>query len=108
MVQADGSVHKTYHDTNAEPVLATFPNASALGLKFRYLKLREGDCLVYSKRSLHMSDPRPYWKDPTVRIDRIATNVRAFVGPRDQRAGTFEFAPGHPFGQSGKRRPPTM
>ena len=108
VLQQDGSLHKTYHDTKTERVLATFPNASALGLKFRYLKLREGDCLIYSKRSLHKSDPRPYWKDPSVQIDRNAANVRAFVGPRVRHAGTFEFVPGHPFGQGGKNRPPGM
>ena len=61
----DGSIMKTLNiapnnaDTFPTQPLKTFADVNELGLKFRYLDMHAGDCLIFSKRTLHMSDPGP-------------------------------------------------
>ena len=50
--------------------LRTYPRIDDAGLQFRYLGMEPGDCLVFSKRTLHMSDPRPMWRGD--RVERLA------------------------------------
>jgi len=63
-------------------------------LSFRYFNGSEGDALVFSKRTLHMSDPRPHLlRDLRERPpDRLAISVRAAVKDAD---GGLNFWPGH-------------
>lgn len=41
-------------------------------LQFEYLDMKPGDCMIMSKQSLHMSDPRPH-------LEGIPSNRRAFA-----------------------------
>ena len=49
-------------------------------LNFQYLAMRSGECLIFSKRTLHMSDPRPHLPEyDGVSVEnntRLAMNVR--------------------------------
>lgn len=53
--------------------------------------MKKGDCLIFSKRTLHMSDPRPHLEGASV--NRLAMNVRVLVKPRDR--STFNVWTGH-------------
>jgi len=57
----DGSIIKTLNTAGSFPTqpLKTFADVNESGLEFRYLDMHAGDCLIFSKRTLHMSDPGP-------------------------------------------------
>ena len=61
--------HETYRDTQ---------------LSWRYLNMTPGECLVFSKRTLHMSDPRPHLSGrvPVGQLRRLAMNVRVAIRPK--------------------------
>ena len=61
-----------------------------------------GECLVFSKRTLHMSDPRPHLDPnrpdfiPVGQLQRLAMNVRIVVRPR-RGARQMNFWSGHEY-----------
>ena len=87
-----GGIVKTFHDQNKpESLLKVFSSVNESGLKFQYLDMHAGDCLILSKRTLHMSDPRPSLAGKT--INRLALNLRVIVREKDD--DTIPFWPGH-------------
>ena len=79
--------------TSPDIPLKIFSNLTESGLEFQYLDMHAGDCLIFSKRTLHMSDPRPWLagKPPT----RLALNVRLIIRDKDEDA--ISFWPGHAY-----------
>ena len=55
-----------------------------LDLKLSYVDAQPGDCLIMSKRTLHMSDPRPHLAGTAVR--RLAINMRVVLRSRVDNA----------------------
>ena len=80
LLQADGSITKVHHnlDPNECP-LAQFKDTDSIDMRFQYLDMRPGDCMIMSKRTLHMSDPRPHLEGNS--IERLAMNVRVLIKP---------------------------
>lgn len=68
-----------------------FSNLTESGLEFQYLDMHAGDCLIFSKRTLHMSDPRPLLAGKAT--NRLALNVRLIVREKDE--DTIPFWPDH-------------
>uniref|UniRef100_A0A7S3B575 Uncharacterized protein n=1 Tax=Haptolina ericina TaxID=156174 RepID=A0A7S3B575_9EUKA len=92
LVQQDGGVVKAHHDTSDEECpIKSFSSLEDAGLRFRYLDMRPGDCVIMAKRTLHGSDPRPHLRGETV--DRLAMNVRILIKPKGRR--TFNIWTGH-------------
>ena len=62
--QSDGGFIKAINDMDqnfdSDIPVKTFSDFNETGLEFRYLDMQAGDCLILSKRTLHMSDPRPF------------------------------------------------
>ena len=70
-----GSVRKTLNKyLYAEPTVKVYNSLDDLQLSLEYLAMQPGECLIFSKRTLHMSDPRPHLKNLKVR--RLALNMR--------------------------------
>ena len=87
-----GDILKTFHDGRMpETPLKIFSAFNESGLEFQYLDMRAGDCLIFSKRTLHMSDPRPWLAGSSPK--RLALNVRLII--RDQDEDTIPFSPTH-------------
>ena len=87
-----GGIIKTLHDINSpENPLKLFSSVNDSGLEFQYLDMHAGDCLIFSKRTLHMSDPRPFLAGKPRK--RLALNFRVIV--RDKEEDTIPFWPGH-------------
>ena len=83
---------KTFHDGSVpESPLKVFSTFNESGLEFQYLDMHAGDCLILSKRTLHMSDPRPLLAGNPPK--RLALNFRVIV--RDKDEDTIPFWPGH-------------
>ena len=96
LMQADGSVTKVLHDaSDVEPPLQRFDSLEASGLRFEYLDMAPGECLVFSKRTLHLSDPRPHLDGEDV--GRLAMNVRVLLRPADRPS--FSVWAGHRYFQ---------
>ena len=76
--------------------LKQYADLASTKLAFAYADLEPGEVLVFSKRTLHMSDPRPHvLADLRARFpDRLAVSVRAAVVARDA-AGGVPFWPSH-------------
>ncbi|KAH8053300.1 hypothetical protein JL722_9523 [Aureococcus anophagefferens] len=90
-----GATKNTYLGTQFPMPLKTYGSwERGAKLSFRYFNGTEGDALVFSKRTLHMSDPRPHLlRDLRERPpDRLAVSVRAAVKDAD---GGLNFWPGH-------------
>ena len=66
---------------------------STLGIKLSYLDMRPGDLLLFSKRQMHMSDPRPALRD--VVNTRQAAHGRVVVRPAGARG--IVVWPGHAY-----------
>ncbi len=89
----DGTIMKRINDfdrslDNDIPV-KTFSSFNETGLEFRYLDMHAGDCLIFSKRTLHVSDPRPFLAGLSVK--RRALNVRIVL--RDKGKDTIPVFP---------------
>jgi hypothetical protein len=79
-----GSVRKTLNKyLYAEPTIKVYDSIDELQLSLEYLAMQPGDCLIFSKRTLHMSDPRPHLRNLDVR--RLALNMRASAPPQPPR-----------------------
>ncbi len=90
----NGGIVKMFHDLNSpEAPLKVFSTFNESGLGFQYLDMHAGDCLIFSKRTLHMSDPRPLLAGKPPK--RLALNFRLIV--RDKGEDTIPFWPGHIF-----------
>lgn len=93
----DGTVQKTHHDNRhsyalgPERVEAVYSSAAACAITFAYLAMQPGDCFVFSKRTLHMSDPRPRLHGRA--CNRIAVQLRVVV--RRPGEDTIPFWAGH-------------
>lgn len=76
----DGTVLKMLNDNKTTTVIHKYASLDSLGLQFEYLDMQPGECLVFSKRTLHVSDPRPHLKKQNV--PRIAFIFRVVLRPR--------------------------
>ena len=74
-----GAALKLHHDSNphGELCVKRFVPPETLDMSFSYLGMTPGECLIFSKRTLHMSDPRPLMKGERAR--RLALNVRVLI-----------------------------
>lgn len=61
-------------------------DAASCGLRFRYVDARPGECLIMSRTTLHMSDPRP-WAAGRPAVDRRAVTMRVAIKPPPQQRG---------------------
>lgn len=95
LVQRDGSVLKLLHDARktGEFPLRRFESIDEIGLKFEYLDMAPGDCVIMGKRHLHMSDPRLLVEK--IPNDRLAVNVRVMI--KEKGADTVPFWPFHDY-----------
>lgn len=95
----NGAVRKLSHtarSTKGEETLREYPDVDAAGIAYSYLDMAPGECLVMSKRTMHMSDPRPHLRGicPT----RLALNMRVILAqPGDDGSFTLPFQPDHPY-----------
>ena len=72
---ANGRVRKTLNkNLTCESTLKKYASVDDVGLSFEYLAMCAGECLVFSKRTLHMSDPRPHLRG--LQTNRLALNFR--------------------------------
>lgn len=92
----NGIVVKTHHTT--EPVEApinVFENIEACKFTFKYIDMKPGECLILSKRQLHMSDFRPALEKNF--SDRLAIHMRVIIKKPD--SGSITFWPNHPYAE---------
>lgn len=96
----DGGMQKQFHDKSKhECPLKRFKSIADARLKFQYLDLKPGDCLIMCKRQLHMSDPRLLLKGK--KNDRLAVNFRVIVR---NEAGKIPFWPFHAYNYACNQR----
>jgi len=97
VLSRDGTVVKTFHDKRFPPEcpLKIFASADACGLTFAYLAMQPGDCLIFSKRTLHMSDPRPHLRSEP--ITRLACEARIIIRPEGTDILPFWY--NHPYAE---------
>jgi len=96
-VGEDGTVRKVLW-ASGMPAKA-YSTVEEAGLGFRYLNMSAGEVLVFSRRTLHLSDPRPIWHGLAAdggEIRRQAMHVRIALRPPGWGANrTLPFGPGH-------------
>ena len=90
---AGGRVRKVLNKCLAsEATLKEYERLDDVALGVHYMALQPGECLIFSQRTLHMSDPRPHLrKEP---VNRLALNVRVIL--RDHTAAV-RFCSDHPY-----------
>ena len=92
-----GAVQVVHNEGGIAPrVCREYGSISELSLRFSYVDARPGECLVMSKRTLHMSDPRPHLAGRPV--NRLALNMRVLFKPRGFR--TVGLNPSYPHNSS--------
>ena len=94
-----GNVSLHHHTTDAyEPVYKSCSNCTleGLGIRLHYLDAQPGDILVFSKRQMHMSDPRPTLRGVTNM--RKAAHGRFVVKSKGEQG--IRFWTGHPYVRS--------
>ena len=91
--QSNGSVLKIRDDGNVHEgfVEARYATLQETKMKFSYLDMKPGECMVMNPRTLHISDPRPQMLNE--HIYRLAVNVRVIIKPRD--ASSLNIWPGN-------------
>ena len=97
--QPDGSLTKQLHLFSSMPPIKGYPHWQDANMTFEYLALKPGEVLVFSKRTLHFSDPRPHMHN--LPIDRLVMNMRIVV--KDKWGVPFQ--PEHPYVTNGKIPP---
>ena len=81
-INSDGSLG--VNEFESQLPLKAFSSVEEAGLRFRYLNMSAGEVLMFTKRQLHFSDPRPVWRGAAkhgMDIDRLAFNVRFVLRP---------------------------
>jgi len=99
-VNEDGSMTKNMHfmqDMSMQP-LKGYARWQDANLTFEYLQPKPGEVLVFSKRTIHFSDPRPHLAK--LPVDRLVMNMRIII--RDVHG--VPFRPQHPYINSLPRR----
>ena len=90
----DGTMSKLRHtEDRPEYPLKGYARAADANLSFHYMDLDAGDCLLWSKRTLHMSDPRPHMRGAW--NERVAAHLRVSV--RSRSHGAIDYWPNHPY-----------
>ena len=90
----DGTMSKLRHtEDRPEYPLKGYEQASSANLTFHYMDLDAGDCLLWSKRTLHLSDPRPHMRGGG--NERVAAHLR--VSARERPHGAIDYWPNHPY-----------
>ena len=87
----DGGIVKVINDFDSMAPSKFFSDVSEAGMEFRYLDMHAGDCLIFSKRTLHSSDPRPFIAGFPPK--RRALNMRVII--RDKGKETIPVFPGY-------------
>lgn len=83
------------HDLSfPERETGAYATVDELDMKFDYIAAKPGECVVWSKRTLHMSDPRPLLEKRTVK--RKVIQIRVVLRPMDTSQKTLVFNPDHP------------
>jgi len=94
-VNEDGSLTKNLHLMYAMHPVMGWGRWQDANLSFEYLRPKPGEVLIFSKRTLHFSDPRPYMHG--LKVDRLVMNMRVIV--KHPQYGV-PFQPNHPYVQS--------
>jgi len=90
----DGSMTKLRHtEDRPEYPLQGYASVHDANLSFHYMHLEAGECLIWSKRTLHMSDPRPHLRGGT--NERSAAHLRVAV--RAHPGAALDYWPNHPY-----------
>jgi len=90
----DGTISKLQHtEDRPEYPMRSYTSAREANLTFNYMDLAVGDCLLWSKRTLHMSDPRPHLRGGV--NERVASHLRVAV--RATAGGPIDYWPNHPY-----------
>lgn len=77
--------------------LRRYKSVADAGLSFKYLNMSAGECLLFSKRTMHLSDPRPFLRRQVApgHLARLAMNLRVLV--KEPGATTIPFWSGHKY-----------
>ena len=94
---APNKITRTLHNLQSpEYPLARFDSLDKAGLRFKYLNMTAGECLIFSKRMQHMSDPRPFaWRHSEP--DRVALQLRVVVRDPNTRRHPIPTWENHPY-----------
>ena len=77
-----------------EAETGSYDTIDELKMKFDYVQAKPGECVVWSKRTLHMSDARPLLEERTVK--RKVIQIRVVLKPEGADKSTMVFNPDHP------------
>jgi len=89
------AVVRRLHDLSfPERQTAAYETVEELDMTFDYVGAKPGECVIWSKRTLHMSDPRPLLESRTLK--RKVIQIRVVLKPKDKRQQTLVFNPKHP------------
>ena len=72
------ALHPSEANPHAKVELKRYASLDECALSFEYLACDPGDLLIFSKRTLHMSDPRPHLREHAD-VRRLALNMRVIV-----------------------------
>ena len=64
-----------------------------LKMRMDYIAAKPGECVVWGKRTLHMSDPRPIIEGRTIK--RKVIQIRVVLRPKDHNQTSLVFNPKH-------------
>jgi len=84
-------LHPSKADPSKKDVLASYVSVDECGFSFEYLHCQPGDLLVFSKRTLHMSDPRPVLR--SMQTNRLAINLRVLILPPGAKGTSYPERP---------------
>lgn len=89
------AVVRRLHDLSfPERQTAAYDTVEELDMSFEYVGAKSGECVIWSKRTLHMSDPRPILESRTLK--RKVIQIRVVLKPKDKTQSTLVFNPNHP------------
>ena len=90
--KGDGSVHREHLTaTDGQTPINIIKNVDDCKFTFKYLDMKAGECLLFSKRQLHMSDPRPALEK--IFTNRLAVHMRIII--KKSGSESIKFWPNH-------------
>lgn len=92
--KSDGTVHREHLCVDYQQVpINIFNSIDDCKFRFRYLDMKSGDCLLFSKRQLHMSDPRTVLQNNF--SNRLAIYMRIII--KKDASSSIKFWPNHSY-----------
>jgi len=90
--KGDGTVHRELlAATHGQIPINIIKNIDDCKFTFKYLDMKAGECLLFSKRQLHMSDPRPTLERKF--SNRLAVHMRIII--KNPGSKSIKFWPNH-------------